>query len=241
MSVPFAIPSPIPAAFRAAFPTTIPIFTGFWFLGITYGTYMASLGFAWYYPTLMALVIFAGSLEFLISGALVSAFHPFAALMVTLMVQARHIFYGISLLKTYQGTGWKKPYLIFGMCDETFSINYSITPPAHVDRGWFMFFVTALNHAYWVSGAVIGGIFGHLLPFDTTGLSFAMTALFVVIFLDQWATQPNRAPAFIGAGCALTSLFIFGPDNFMVPALASMTLILILARTAIDDETSQPQ
>ncbi|ADH93005.1 hypothetical protein EBF03_06385 [Arcanobacterium haemolyticum] len=127
MSVPFAIPSPIPTAFRAAFPTTIPIFTGFWFLGITYGAYMVSLGFAWYYPTLMALVIFA--------GALVSAFHPFAALMVTLMVQARHIFYGISLLKTYQGTGWKKSYLIFGMCDETFSINYSITPPANVDRG----------------------------------------------------------------------------------------------------------
>lgn len=217
-------------AFGAAFPLTVPIFAGFWFLALTYGAYMAAEGFAWWYPTLMALVIYGGSLEFVIAGMLISTFDPLATLLMSLMVQLRHVFYGLSMLDKYSGTGWKKPYLIFGMCDETFSLNYSAQIPEGVDRGWFMFFVTLLDQAYWVSGAAMGGIFGGMLPFDTTGLSFAMTALFVVIFLDQWRKETDRKPAIVGFACAIICLLVFGPSNFMVPAMLSMTAVLLLAR-----------
>lgn len=152
--------SPIRKAFRAAFPHTIPIFAGFWFLGLTYGIYMNASGFSFWYPMLMGLTIFAGSMEFVTVNLLLSPFNPLQALTMTLMINARHLFYGISMLDRYKGTGWKKIYLIFGMCDESFSINYTANIPSDVDQGWFMFFVTFLNHGYWVSGAALGGIFG---------------------------------------------------------------------------------
>ena len=142
-------------ALRAAFPHTIPIFAGFWFLGMAYGIYMNALGFSFVYPTLMALFIFGGSLEFVAGSMLVASFAPVQALLLALIIQARHLFYGIAMLDRFRGLGWKRPYLIFGMCDETFSINYAADIPQDVDRGWCMFFVTLLNQIYWVSGATI--------------------------------------------------------------------------------------
>ena len=133
-------------AFKAAFPYTIPIFAGFWFLGLAYGIYMNASGFSFVYPMLMSLLIFSGSLEFVAVEMLLSPFAPLQVLIMTLLIQARHLFYGISMLDKYKGMGWKKFYLIFGMCDETFSINYTAKIPPDVDRGWFMFFVTLLNH-----------------------------------------------------------------------------------------------
>ncbi len=179
----------IKRAFRAAFPHTIPIFAGFCFLGMTYGIYMNLSGFAFWYPMLMSLTIFAGSVEFVAVNLLLGAFNPLQALAMTLMINARHLFYGISMLDKYRGTGWKKFYLIFGMCDESFSINYTAQIPEEVDQGWFMFFVTLLNHFYWFFGATLGGIFGSFLQFNTEGLDFVMTAMFVVIFLEQWLKE----------------------------------------------------
>ena len=176
----------IKRALRAAFPHTIPIFAGFWFLGLTYGIYMHAAGFSFWYPMLMSLTIFAGSVEFVAVNLLLGAFNPLQALAMAVLINARHLFYGISMLDRYRGTGWKKLYLIFGLCDESFSINYTATIPAGVDKGWFYFFVTLLNHLYWFTGATLGGIFGSLLRFNTEGLDFVMTAMFVVIFLDQW-------------------------------------------------------
>lgn len=140
-------------AFQAAFPYTIPILAGFLFLGITYGIYMRVSGFSFWYPMVMSLTIFAGSVEFVAANLLLGAFNPLQALALTLMINARHLFYGISMLDKYKNTGWKKFYLIFGMCDESFSINYTANIPADVDKSWFMFFVTLLNHCYWVVGA----------------------------------------------------------------------------------------
>ena len=170
-------------AFAAAFPHTIPIFAGFWFLGMAYGIYMNVSGFSFWYPMLMGLTIFGGSLEFVAVTMLLGTFAPLQTLVMALMIQARHLFYGIAMLEKFKGLGWKRFYLIFGLCDETFSINCSAEIPEDVDRGWFMFFVTALNHFYWVSGATIGGLLGSLLTFNTEGLDFVMTAMFVVIFL----------------------------------------------------------
>ena len=216
-------------AFRAAFPKTLPILAGFLFLGISYGIYMNVSGFSFLYPMLMGLTIFAGSIEFVAVSMLLGAFDPVQALLMTIMINARHLFYGISMLDKYRGLGWKKPYLIFGLCDETFSINYTANIPKEVDRGWYYFFVTLLNQIYWVSGATIGGLFGSIIPFETEGLDFVMTALFVVIFLDQWMKEKNHVSSLTGLGVSLVCLLTLKADNFMIP---SMVLIL-LALTAL--------
>lgn len=217
-------------ALKAAFPYTIPIFAGFWFLGLTYGIYMHSAGFSFIYPMLMGLTIFAGSVEFVAVNLLLGAFNPLQALAVTLMVNARHLFYGLAMLDRYKGTGWKKFYLIFGMCDESFSINYTADIPADVDKGWFMFFVTLLNHFYWVFGATMGGLCGPLLTFNTTGLDFVMTAMFVVIFLEQWLKEKNHLNALLGLGLSLLCLLAFGADNFLIPSMLAILAALTLLR-----------
>lgn len=171
-------------AFRAAFPYTIPIFAGFWFLGLTYGIYMNVSGFSFWYPMIMSLTIFGGSLEFVAVSMLLAPYAPVQVFIMTLMIQARHLFYGISMLDKFKGLGWKKAYLIFGMCDETFSINYTAEIPEDVDRGWFYFFVTLLNYFYWFSGATLGGLLGGLIKLNMEGLDFVMTAMFVVIFME---------------------------------------------------------
>lgn len=215
-------------ALKAAFPYTIPIFAGFWFLGLTYGIYMNVSGFSFWYPMLMSLTIFAGSMEFVAVNLLLGAFNPLQAFLLALMVNARHLFYGISMLDRYKNTGRKKLYLIFGMCDETFSINYTAKIPEDVDKSWFMFFVTLLNQFYWVFGATLGGLFGSILRFNTEGLDFVMTAMFVVIFLEQWLKEKNHVPAILGLGLSALCLVFFGADNFMLPSMAAILGVLSL-------------
>ena len=138
------------------------------------------------------------------------------------------------MLDKFRGMGWKKIYLIFGMCDETFSINYTAEIPSDVDRGWFMFFVTLLNHFYWFSGATLGGIFGGLINFNTEGLDFVVTAMFVVIFLDQWLKEKNYTSALAGLGISLLCLAAFGEENFIIPSMAAMLLMLTGMRKPIE-------
>lgn len=222
------------AAFRAALPYTLPIFAGFWFLGLTYGVYMQASGFSFWYPMLMSLTIFAGSMEFVTVNLLLGAFNPLQAFAMTLMINARHLFYGLAMLDQYKGTGWKKFYLIFGMCDESFSINCTAQVPPGVDRGWFMFFVTLLNHFYWFFGSTLGGIFGSFLRFDTTGLDFVMTAMFVVIFLEQWWKDESHTGALIGLGVSLVCLAAFGADGFIIPSMLGILLLLTAARPRVE-------
>ena len=220
-------------ALKAAFPKTIPIFAGFWFLGLSYGILMNINGFSFVYPMLMSLTIFGGSLEFIAVSMLMSSYAPLQTFLITLMIQARHLFYGISMLEKYKGTGWKKPYLIFGMCDESFSINYSADIPKDVDKGWFMFFVTLLNHMYWFTGSTIGGLLGNLIKFNTDGLSFVMTAMFVVIFLDQWLKEKQHISSVIGIGISLLCLILFGRNNFMIPTMICIVVMLTVFKNAI--------
>ena len=217
-------------AFKAAFPSTIPIFAGFVFLGIAYGIYMNALGFHFLYPMLMSLTIFGGSVEFVVAGLLLGAFDPLKALALALMINARHLFYGIAMLEKYRVPGLKQFYLIFGMCDESFSINCTADIPEDVDQSWFMFFVTLLNHVYWVLGATLGGLFGSLIQFNTNGLSFVMTALFVVIFLDQWMKEKSHESSLIGLGISALCLILFGSSNFMIPAMLWILLALCLLK-----------
>ncbi|MCI6647429.1 MAG: AzlC family ABC transporter permease [Oscillospiraceae bacterium] len=221
-------------ALAAAFPHTIPILAGFLFLGMAYGIYMNVSGFSFWWPMLMGLTIYGGSLEFVTVTMLLGSFAPVQTFAMTLMIQARHLFYGISMLEKYRGTGWKKFYLIFGMCDESFSINYTAEVPEGVDRGWFMFFVTLLNQCYWVSGAALGGLLGSFIPFDTEGLDFVMTALFVVIFLDQWLKEKKHYTALIGLGASAACLLIFGADGFMIPTMVCIICLLTVFRRPIE-------
>lgn len=232
-------PQMLKKAFFCAFPHTIPIFAGFWFLGMTYGIYMNVSGFSFWYPMLMSLTVFAGSIEFVAVGLLLGAFHPMQALAMTLMINARHLFYGVSMLDKYRGTGHKKLYLIFGMCDESFSINYTADIPEDVDRGWFMFFVTLLNHFYWFSGATLGGIFGSLLHFNTEGLDFVMTAMFVVIFMEQWLKEKRHTSALLGVGLSLLCLLVFGAENFIIPAMVAILLALTGLRGRLEEGAGQ--
>lgn len=221
-------------ALKAAFPFTIPIFAGFWFLGLAYGIYMNVSGFSFVYPMLMSMTIFGGSLEFIAVTMLLAPFAPVQTLILAVVIQARHLFYGISMLDKFKGLGWKRIYLIFGLCDETFSINYTAEIPDGVDRGWFMFFVTLLNQLYWVSGATIGGLAGSLLTFNTEGLDFVMTAMFVVIFLNQWDKEQKHYTSFLGLGCAAVCLAVFGPDSFMLPTMGCILAALTLFRAPIE-------
>lgn len=221
-------------ALKTAFPHTIPILAGFWFLGLAYGIYMNVSGFSFWYPMFMSLIIFGGSLEFVAVTLLLSPFAPVQTLMLALVIQARHLFYGISMLDKFKGLGWKKAYLIFGMCDETFSVNYTAKIPEDVDRGWFMFFVTLLNQFYWVSSATIGGLVGSLLSFDTTGLEFVMTAMFVVIFLEQWLKEKKHYTALIGLASTLICRLGFGADNFMIPTMICMVVCLTIFQKPIE-------
>ena len=221
-------------ALKVAFPQTIPIFTGFWFLGMAYGIYMNASGFSFVYPLCMSLLIYGGSLEFVAVEMLLSPFAPLQTFIMALLIQARHLFYGLSMLDKFKGLGWKKYYLIFGMCDETFSINCSADIPEDVDRGWFYFWVTLLNQFYWSAAATTGGIVGSLLKIDTSGISFVMTAMFVVIFLEQWLKEKEHSASLIGLAVSVLCLVVFGPDSFMVPTMVLIVGLLALLRKPLE-------
>jgi 4-azaleucine resistance transporter AzlC len=227
-------------ALKAAFPHTIPIMTGFLFLGASYGIYMNVSGFEFWYPMITSMLIFAGSVEFVTVNLLLGAFNPLQAFLLALMINARHIFYGISMLDKYRGTGLKKFYLIYGMCDESFSVNYTAEIPEDVDKGWFMFFVNLLNQIYWVAGATIGGILGGVIAFNTNGIEFVMTAMFVVIFLEQWLKEKNHIPSILGLVISVVCLILFGADRFIIPSMAAMLIMLTLLRKVLDKGDVKP-
>ena len=224
-------------ALCCAFPRTLPILAGFLFLGATYGVYMNVSGFSFWYPLAMSIVIYGGSLEFLAVSMLLAPYAPVQVFLTALLVQARHLFYGIAMLDKYKGLGWKKPYLIFGLCDETFSVNCTAEIPPEVDLGWFYFFVTLLDQLYWVGGATLGGLLGSLISFNTEGLDFVMTAMFVVIFLEQWRKEPHHVSQWVGLAASVACLLIFGADNFLIPTMVCILAALTALRRPVEHRT----
>lgn len=232
----------IQKAFKFAFPRTLPVLTGYVFLGITYGMLMSTQGFPVWLPTVTAFVIYTGSMEFLMVSILASSFHPLSAFATAIMVGARHLFYGISMLSKYRNMGWKKFYLIYTTSDETFSVNYSAVIPDTIDRGWFYFFVSLLDQLYWVIGTTIGSLFGSLITIDLRGLDFVMTAMFTVIFLQQWlkdGTNPrtmlrDHISELIGILGSAACRLLFGPDRFMIPSMLVILTVLLIFRKPIE-------
>lgn len=230
-----AQPGAAAQALRAAASCTLPVLTGYFVLGLGYGIYVQSLGLPVWYPMLMGTVVYGGSLEFVLASLLLGTFDPLPAFLMALMIQARHLFYGLAMLERYRGWGWRSAYMIFAMSDETFSITCSAEPPAGVDRGWFMFFITLLDQCYWVLSAGLGAALGAALPFSTEGVDFVMTAMFVVIFLNQWEKERQHTGALIGLAAPLFCLFLFGQDRFLLPAMVCILVLLLLLRKPLEN------
>lgn len=221
-------------AFKTAFPYTVPIGASFIFLGASYGFFMVSQGFSPWYPFFMSLLIYAGSVEFISVNLLLGSFDPVNAFVAAFMLNARHLFYAVSMLKPYGEAGLKRFYLIFGMCDESFAINSMTRVPDGVDRGWFMFFVTLLNHIYWVAGATLGALIGSALNFASKGIEFVLPALFLVIFAEQWLSADAHGAALTGLAASVACLFIFGTEAFMIPAMLLMLAVFaVIKRRAL--------
>lgn len=217
-------------ALKAAFPLTIPIMTGFLFLGIAYGILMNAKGYGPLWSFLMSAIAFCGSMQFVGITLLTVAFNPIQAFLLALMVNARHLFYGISMLQKYRGIGKVKPFLIYVLCDETFSIVCHAEPPENINKTYFYFFVSFLDYSYWVIGSVLGGFIGNLVSFNTKGLDFVLTALFVVIFLDQWLEKKNRIASLTGLLCSTACLIIFGSSQFIIPSMLCIIVSLSLLK-----------
>lgn len=218
-----------------AFKNSIPVMTGYVFLGLSYGIYARVSGLPFYYPMLSSILIFGGSLEFVSVAVMLSQFSPVSTFIMALMLQARHLFYGISMLDKYKDEkGLRKFYLIFGLSDETFSVNYSTPIPENVNKSDLMFYTTLMDQSYWILASTVGGLLGGLITFNTNGIEFVMTALFVVIFLNQILDEKDHTSAIIGVICCVVSLLVFGPSNFIIPAMIAMSLILIMLKKRLE-------
>ena len=223
------------AALRAAFPATIPVLTGYLCIGMAYGLLMANAGYGVFWALLLSLLCYAGSMEFVAVSLLTAGFDPVQALLMALMINARHAFYGLSMLEKYRGTGWARPFLIFSLTDETFSLVSTLEPPDGVTRRDFYFWISLLDYLYWQVGSVLGALIGGMLPFDTTGLDFALTARFIVLFLKQWRKRENRPAALIGLGCTAVSLAVVGADRLVIPAMVLILAVLLGGRNKLCD------
>lgn len=226
--------SPGHGALRGAFPATIPVMTGFLCLGVAYGVLMQTKGYGPLWSVLMSAIAFGGSMQFVAITLLTTAFDPLQAFLLSVMVNARHIFYGLSLLGKYKGLGKVRPFLIYVLCDETFSLVSTLEPPEGVERREFYFWISLLDYSYWIAGTALGGLVGNLITFDTTGLDFALTALFVVLFLEQWKKRANRPAGVLGIVCAAVALAAFGADNLVIPAMALILVLLLVLRPRLD-------
>ena len=218
------------AALKSAFPHTVPVLTGYLCLGTAFGVLMAANGYGVGWALLTSIICFAGSGQFVAASMMVAAFDPLAALVLSLMINARHIFYGLSILEKYRGLGRVRPFLIFGLTDETFSMVSTLDVPEGIDHSRFYFWITFVPYLYWLSGSVLGNLAGNLFSFDSTGIDFVLTALFVVLFLEQWKKKENRPAGIIGLVCTAAALLVFGADNLIIPAMVLILAVLLGGR-----------
>ncbi len=217
--------------FRQAFYKSIPVMAGYIVLGIGFGILMRNAGYGVLWTASMSLFIYAGSMQYVGVSLLSSGASVLTTAITTVMVNARHLFYSISMIDRYRSAGKYKPYMIFALTDETYSLLCDGTAPDGADPELYRFLVSAFDHSYWVTGSVLGSLLGAVLPFSTTGIEFSMTALFIAAFTEQWLTTKDHVPALTGFLCTLLCLIIFGRGNFLIPAMLLITLVLTLLRS----------
>ena len=219
---------------KTAFIKSLPVMAGYVVLAIGFGILMKEAGYGLFWSFLMSFTVYAGSMQYVTVSLLSSGASLISAALTTLMVNARHLFYGVSMIDKYKDAGRKKPYLIFALTDETYSLLCGDDYPKGEDKHWYSFFVSLFNQCYWVIGSIIGSILGSLITFNTAGIDFSMTALFVTVFVEQWLTAKNHLPAITGLICSAACLMIFGPDGFLIPTMISITIVLLLCKNVMD-------
>lgn len=219
---------------KAAFPVTLPVLAGYLFLGAGYGILMAELGYGPLWTAALSVMVFGGTIQYMATGMLAQPFQPLNALIISFMVNARHIFYGISMLERYSGLGWKKPFCIFWLTDETFSLVCSEETPPGVDAGWYRFFISLFDYIYWIGGGVVGNVASSLFAFNSKGVEFVMTSLFTVIVVNQWLAARTRTPAVIGMAATLVCLVLVGKTNFLIPSMVVITILLMFCRPRLE-------
>ncbi|MDO4321973.1 MAG: AzlC family ABC transporter permease [Lachnospiraceae bacterium] len=215
---------------KYAFVSSLPVMAGYLVLGIGFGVLLQDKGYGWWWAALMSLTIYAGSMQYVTVDLLSGGASIIAAALMTVLVNLRHLFYGISMLDKYSGTGRKKPYLIFSLTDETFSLVCSPQLPQGVDEKTYYFYVSLMDQCYWVAGSVIGAAAGAALSFNSAGIDFAMTALFVVIFVEQWEKTRQHLPAVSGVVISIVCRLIFGASGFLIPSMIGITAAMFLEK-----------
>ena len=221
-------------AFKKAFPYTIPVLTGYLFIGIAFGVMYAEKGYSFVWVILMSLLVYAGSGQYLAVNFFVPGISFLQVIFLTFMVNVRHVFYGISLLEKFNKMGKSRWYMIFSLTDETYSLLCTTKVPQGVAEEKFLLAIALLNQSYWVIGSAIGGLAGSLLPINSEGIDFAMTALFVVIMVEQWMEKQNRPSVVIGLVCGLVCRLVFGADNFILPTMICVMVILLSCKKIFD-------
>ena len=220
---------------KRSFLDTLPVMAGYLFLGTGFGMLLHSKGYSILCAAAMSIFIYAGSMQYLAVDLLSGGASLIAAAITTLMVNARHLFYGISMIDKYKGCGWRKPYLIFALTDETYSLNCGGAPEDVSDSKTYFFLVSLFNQCYWVTGSMLGVLVGSILPVSTEGIDFALTALFVTVFVEQWKSTGDHIPAMIGVLASVLCLLLFGTGNFLIPAMVLITVALTLYQSRRED------
>ncbi|MBE5867041.1 MAG: branched-chain amino acid transporter AzlC [Lachnospiraceae bacterium] len=222
---------------KAALVDTLPVLTGYLVLGFGFGIIIKVNGYSLLHAFLMSLLIYAGSMQYVAIGLFTGGASLVTVALTTLMVNARHLFYGISMIDRYKNTGARKPYLIFALTDETYSLVCSDNPniPEKERKNYYLF-VSLFDHIYWITGSVLGVVVGSLVKFNSEGIDFALTALFVTVFLEQWLTTKNHAPAIIGVVSSVVCLVIFGSESFLIPTMLIIALLLCLYKEVPENE-----
>jgi 4-azaleucine resistance transporter AzlC len=222
---------------KQAFYKSIPVMAGYVVLGTGFGILLRNAGYGVLWAAAMSLLIYAGSMQYVGVSLLTGGASVLTTLLTTFMVNARHLFYSISMVDTYKDAGRYKPYMIFALTDETYSLLCDGKAPEGADPNLYRFLVSLFNQSYWVAGSVIGSLLGGVLPFSTAGIEFSMTALFIASFTEQWLTTRDHIPALTGLLSTLLCLVIFGKDRFLIPAMLLITLVLTLLRRREEGET----
>lgn len=220
---------------KEAFVKTLPVMAGYVVLGIGFGILLRGAGFGVWYALAMSVFIYAGSMQYVGVGLLAGGASVLSTMLTTVMVNARHLFYSISMIESYKDAGKHKPYMIFALTDETYSLLCDGKVPDGVNANRYRFLVSLFNHCYWVTGCVLGSLLGAVLPFSTAGIEFSMTALFIASFTEQWLNTRDHVPALTGLLSTLLCLVLFGPDRFLIPAMLLMTLALTLTGKRRED------
>ncbi len=218
---------------RYAFIQSMPVLFGFVFLGIAFGILLQQAGYNFAWAFLISLIVYAGSLQFVLVPFLIAGTALPTVFLMTLFINSRHLFYGLSFVEKFKNMGKRYPYMVFSLTDETYSVFCSMQAPEGVDDDHARFWIALFNHSYWIIGSVTGAMVGQLIPIDFTGIEFSMTALFVVIFLEQWKTAKSHLPALVGLASALLFLFILGADRFLFPSLLVTVAVLIVSKPLV--------